>query len=99
MPISAFGLQRFHDLFEQAELIVGVKDGEARGQADQRCMPAQHAGAESVERAEPEAFDGLLQDRADALAHLAGRLVGEGDGEDLAGKGAVSEQDMGEPRG
>ena len=36
---------------------------------------------------------------ADALLHLAGRLVGEGDGEDLAGPGLAGRQDMGEARG
>ncbi len=106
MPISVFGLQRlasnsgrFHDLLEQAELVVGVEDGEARGEADQGGVATQHAGAEGVEGAEPEALDRLLQDGADALAHLAGGLVGEGDGEDLAGEGAVGEQDMGEAGG
>ena len=36
---------------------------------------------------------------ADALLHLARRLVGEGDGEDLPGPGLAGGEDMGEPGG
>ena len=62
-------------------------------------MPAQHPGAQRVERAEPKAFRGLAEDGGDALPHLPRRLVGEGDGEDLVGEGAPGQQDMGEAGG
>jgi hypothetical protein len=38
-----------------------------------------------VERAQPHAGDPTFQQGLDAFAHLARRLVGEGDGEDLLG--------------
>ena len=74
----------FHDLLEQAELVVGVEDGEAGGQPDQRRVPAQHAGAQRVEGAEPEPLRRPVEDGADPLAHLARRLVGEGHRQHLA---------------
>ncbi len=62
-------------------------------------VAAQHAGAQRMERAEPEALGGLAEDGGDPFAHLAGRLVGEGDGQDLVGEGAFGQQDMGEAGG
>ena len=62
-------------------------------------MAAQHAGAQRVEGAEPQPLGGAAEHGGDALAHLAGGLVGEGDGQHLAGKGAAGQQDMGEAGG
>ena len=51
---------------------------------DQLGMAAQDLGADRVEGAEPgHALDHAADQLADALLHLARRLVGEGDGEDL----------------
>ena len=94
--VQPFG---FHHLFQQPKLVVGVQDGEVGGQADQLRVPAQHPRAQRVEGAEPEALDGGSEDGADAFAHLARGLVGEGDRQDLTGEGASGQQDMGEAGG
>ena len=88
-----------HHLLQQAELVVGVENIETAGEADERGVAAQHAGAERVERAEPEALGGAPDDGGDALAHFARRLVGEGDGEHLARVRAAGQQDVREPGG
>ena len=44
-------------------------------------------------------FDAVAQDSPDPLAHLARRLVGEGDGENLARPGAARRDQVREPRG
>jgi hypothetical protein len=63
-------------------------------------MAAQDSRADGMECAKPlHPFDAAADQRADALLHLARRLVGEGDAEDLAGPGAARGKDMGEPRG
>ena len=62
-------------------------------------MAAEHAGAKGVEGAEPKAFRGAAEDGSDAFAHFAGRLVGEGNGQDLAGCGPAREQDVGKAGG
>ncbi len=54
------------------------------------------AGAEAVERADPDSRP--RHERLDPLAHLAGGLVGERQGEDLFGRDSRSEQ-MGDPAG
>ena len=67
---------------------------------DQLGMAAQELGADRVERAEPlHAFEHAADQVADAVLHLARRLVGEGDGEDLAGPGAAGGEDMGDAGG
>ena len=68
-------------------------------QPDLLRVTAQHARAQRVERAEPQSLDRPAEDRADPLAHLAGRLVGEGDRQHLAREGAAGQQDMGEAGG
>ena len=71
-------------LLHQAELVVGAEDREIGAQAHQLRMAAQDLGADGVEGAEPlHAFGDGADDGGDALAHLPGGLVGEGDGEDL----------------
>ena len=90
-------LSRLDHLLHQAKLVVGVEDGEIRFEAGELGMPAQHARADGVERAQPlHAFDHAADQRADALLHLARGLVGEGDGQDLPGPGAPRGEDVGE---
>jgi hypothetical protein len=48
-----------------------------------------------MECTELKPFHGPAKDRANALAHFLGGLVGEGHGEHLARIGVASEQDMG----
>ena len=87
-------------LLDEADLVVGVEDGEAGLQADQLGMPAQDLDADGVEGAEPgHALDGAADQRADALLHLARGLVGEGDGQDLRAARAARAQDVGNAGG
>jgi hypothetical protein len=62
------------------ELVGAVVDGERGRQAHRAAVHAQHPGAEPVEGGEQHApaADQVL----DPLAHLPGRLAGEGDGQD-----------------
>ena len=67
---------------------------------DQLGVPAQDFHADRMEGAEPRhAFDHAADDLADAVLHLARRLVGEGDGEDLARPGAAGREDVGDAHG
>ena len=91
--------RRLHHLLQQAQLVVGIEDVEAGGEADQLGIAPEHAGGERVEGAEPQPLRRLAQDRRDALAHFARGLVGEGHRQDLAREGAAGEQDMGEAGG
>ena len=97
LVVNAVGLDQ---LLDQAHDIVGIQDGERGFQAHQFGMAAQKLHADRMERAHPRhAFDGAADENADALLHLAGRLVGEGDGEDLRGEGAAGGKDMGDAGG
>ena len=63
-------------------------------------MAAQDFHADGMEGAEPRhALDHLADDVADAVLHLARRLVGEGDGEDFARPGAAEAENMGDAHG
>ena len=78
----------FEQLLEQPDLVVDVEDGEVGLQPDQLGVAAQDFHADRVEGAEPRhALDHAADDVADARLHLARRLVGEGDGENLARAG------------
>ncbi len=85
----------FDHLFHQADLIVGVEDGETGFETDQFGVAAQDLDTDGVKGAEPRhAFDGAADELADTLLHFARRLVGEGDGEDLRGIGPAGRQDV-----
>ena len=86
-------------LLDQADLVVLVEDGEVRLEPDQLGVAAQHARGERVEGAEPQALGGAADQRRDPVLHLARRLVGEGDGEDLVRQRLAGHEQMGEPRG
>ena len=88
------------ELLEQPDLIVDVQDGEIGLEADQLGVAAQDFHADRVEGAEPRhALDHAADDLLDAVLHLARRLVGEGDGEDLARPGAAGGEDVGDAHG
>ena len=58
-------------------------------------MTAQQPCADGMKCAEPlHAFDGATDQGADALLHLARRLVGKGDGQNLIWPGAAGGEDM-----
>src|SRR3546814_13708521 len=70
-----FGLDQ---LLENAELVVGIEDGEIALQADQFGVAAEHLRRDAVKGAEPgHALDRVADHAPDALAHFARRLVGE----------------------
>ena len=83
-------LQLGHDAAEGLEAVAGVVDRVVLLQADQRGVFPQQPGAEAVERADPD-----RPARGQPLhpaAHLLGRLVGEGQGEDLLVGDAFGQQ-------
>ena len=98
-PALRVHLGGVHDLLEQPHLVVGIEDREIALQAHPLGVAPQHPGRERVEGAEPQPLRWLAQDLRHPLAHLARRLVGEGDGEDLVGKSAARKQDVGEAGG
>ena len=87
-------------LLEQADLIVRVENGEIGLEADQFGVAAQDFGRNRVKGAEPgHAFGDRADQHGDALLHLARRLVGEGDGENLVRPRAALRDDMRDARG
>ena len=97
LVVDAF---RFDELLHQAQLIVGIENGEIGFEARQLRVAAQHLGADGVERAQPlHALDHAADQRADALLHLARGLVGEGDAQHLSRPGAARGEDVGEAGG
>ncbi len=95
--VDVFGLEH---LFQQANLVVGVENGEIGLQPHQFGVAAQDFGGDGVKGAEPaHALGAWADQRGDARLHLARRLVGEGHGENLRGPGAALRQNMGDARG
>ena len=91
---------RLDQLFEDAQLIVGVEDREVGLEADQLGMAAKHPRRDRMEGAEPRhALERAARKRANAFAHLARRLVGEGDGEDLARPRLAAGDEVGKASG
>ena len=87
-------------LFEEPQLIVRIQDGEIGLEPDQLRVPAQDLRAYGMEGAEPgHALHHLSDHGPDAKLHLAGGLVGEGDGQDIAGACAAGREDVGDARG
>ncbi len=98
-PALVVDVLRLQNLLQQADLIVRIDDRERGLEADKLGMAAQNLGRDRVERAEPgHAFGDDAGEDADPLLHLPRRLVGEGDGEDLARVGAAGRENMGDPR-
>ena len=63
-------------------------------------MPAQNLHADRMKRAKPwHAFDHMADDLADALLHLARRLVGERHGQNFARPGATGRENVGNAHG
>jgi hypothetical protein len=99
-PALVVDLLGFQQLLDDADLVVGVEDGEVGLEPGELGVAAQDLHPDRVEGAEPgHALDRLADHGADAVLHLARRLVGEGDGEDVAGAGATERQDVGDARG
>ena len=89
-------LEVVHDGADEALRIVIVVDREVGAVADKVAVGAQHAHAHGVERADPHAAHAVAQQGLEAVAHLGGGLVGEGDGEDAVGAHAEILDDVGD---
>ncbi len=95
--VDIFGRQ---DLLDEADLVVGIEDREARLQPCEFGMAAQDLRADRMERAEPRhAFRRIADKRRDAVLHLARGLVGEGHGQDFGRPGFTGRQNMRDARG
>jgi hypothetical protein len=99
-PALCVDVLSFQELLDQPLLIVDVDDRVVGLQSDKLGVPAQDLGGDRVEGAKPAQALGLAADQVgDARAHLARRLVGEGDRQQLPGAGPAGGEDMGEARG
>ena len=88
------------DLLHQADLVVGVEDGEIGLEVGQLGVAAKHFRADRMKGAEPlHPLDHAADEVADAVLHLPRRLVGEGDAEDLPGLGLAGGEEMGDAGG
>ena len=76
-----------------------VVDGERRGVAEPPGLPAQDAHAGRVERHHPHGPGLRADQRGDPGGHLPGRLVGEGDGQDLLRRHVPGGEQVGDPVG
>jgi len=72
-----------HDRLDETLRVVVIVDGEVGRVADELGILAEHADAHGVEGADPHAARTTRQEMTEALAHLGGSLVREGDGQDL----------------
>ena len=81
------------------EPVVLVVDGELPGEPEQLGLAPKEPRGERVEGADPEPGRIPLEQPADPVLHLAGGLVGEGDGEDPLGRDAVPVDQRGDPHG
>src|SRR5205814_353251 len=98
-PALLVQVRGLDELLHDTQLVVGVEDGKVRLEADQLGVDAQHPCGDRVERAEPgHALDRSAGDGRYAVLHFPRRLVGEGDGEDLAWPGFAGGNQVSEPR-
>ena len=87
-------------LFQKPDLVVGIENGEVGFQPHEFCVATQYLDADRVECTKPWHALNLFANIATyPLLHLARRLVGKGDGEDLRWPGQAGGKDMGNARG
>ena len=77
-------------------LITVVVDGKAALDAGGAAVAPQDAGADGVEGAERDAFGHVAQEGDDTVAHLARRLIREGDGDDAIGVNVLMGDEVGD---
>ena len=87
------------DQRHQALRIRLIVDGERRGVAEPPGLPAQDAHAGRMESHHPHGPNPRADQRGDAGGHLASRLVGKGDGQDLVRRHITRGEQVGDPVG
>ena len=86
-------LHLFDDLLDEALGVGGVVDGVVVGISDAAGLLSQYLREDAVEGAHPQVAGILFAHQfADTLFHLARRLVGEGQGQDVAWRYALLQQ-------
>ena len=87
-------------LADQPQLVGGGIDGEVPLVTEKPDLPAEDPHAERVEGGEDQILAALFSDQGShTLLHLAGRLVGEGDRQDVLRRHILVEEEMGDPIG
>ena len=85
--------QFFHNVFQEGAGVGSVVDAEVGGDARVGCLHAEQTGKKAVERAAPHAVGREVgTDLPDAFVHLAGGLVGKGEGENAPRLSALLQQ-------
>ena len=92
-------VELFNDEAQQALRVGRIVDGEGGLQSQGGSLAAQNAHAEAVEGRDPHVLGARADQRLDTFAHLSCGLVGEGDGENLAGGRAVGCEQVGDAVG
>ena len=87
------------DRLDDAHLVGLVVDREVRLVGKPRRLAAEDAPAGGVEGHHPHALGDVAEDGLEAALHLPGRLVREGDGEDLVRLHAAGRDEMGDAVG
>ena len=92
-------VELFDDEAQQALRVGRIVDGEGGLQAQGGGLTAQHAHAEAVEGRNPHVLGARANQCLDTFTHFGSSLVGEGDGENLAGGRAVGCEQVGDAVG
>ena len=92
-------VELFNDEAQQALRVGRIVDGEGGLQTQGGGLTAQHAHAEAVEGRNPHVLGARADKRLNTFTHFGGSLVGEGDGENLAGGRAVGCEQVGDAVG
>ena len=92
-------VELFNNEAQQALRVGRIVDSEGGLQTQRGGLTAQHAHAEAVEGRDPHVLGARADQRLDTFTHFGGSLIGEGDGENLAGGRAVGCEQVGDAVG
>ena len=92
-------VELFNDEAQQALRVGRIVNGEGGLQTQRGGLTTQHAHAEAVESRNPHVLGARADQRLNTFTHFGGSLVGECDGEDLAGGRAVGCEQVGDAVG
>ena len=92
-------LKRLKAAFDQGHLVLGVVDDEAGIDANGLAITAQDTGADGVEGPDGQLINGAARQLPQALLHLPGRLVGEGDRHDAVRADPTDLDEVGDAMG